>query len=95
MIERYVGDDAQARLDYIGCIQAAAHPNFKHKYIRTAASKILEGHRGQHFKEAGMPGQIAFFYQAFGGAIDYVVDHREVFVVDGSAIQANALVDAD
>ena len=74
MIERDVGDDAEAWLDYVCGIETAAHADFEHDHVGTVAGEILEGHRGQHLEKAGMPGQIAFGDQALGGAIDYVVE---------------------
>ena len=95
MIERDIGDDADPRLDHVGRIQTPAHANFKHNHVGTAAGEILKGHRGQHLKKAGMPRQIAFPNQPLGGAVDHVMEQREIVVVDRLAIEANPLIDAN
>jgi hypothetical protein len=94
MIEGDVGDDAETRFNYVGRIQTAAHADLKHYHVRPGSGEMLKGHRGERFKEAGMPRQIAFSNQALGGAVDYVVEEREIVVADGFAIEANALIDA-
>ena len=95
MIEGDVGDDAEARFDHVGGIQTPAHADLKHNHVGPVASEIFKGHRGQHLKEAGMPGQIAFPNQALGGAVDHVMEQSEIVVADGLAIEANPLVNAD
>ncbi len=42
-----------------------------------------------------MPGQIAFPNQPLGGAVDHIVEQREIVVGDGLAIEANPLIDAN
>src|SRR5450755_1324712 len=95
MIEGDVGDDAEARIDHVGCIQTSPHADFEDDDVGTAAGEIFEAHGSQHLEKAGMPGQIAFRNQALGSAVDYVVEQSEIFVGDGGAVEANALVDAD
>ena len=92
MIERNIGDDTDPRIDNVGCVEAPAHPNFKDCDIQLAGCEMLEGHGGQHFEKAGMPGQFATFDEALGGALDHVVQQSELFVVDVFAVDADALV---
>ena len=95
MIERNVGDDAQARLHHVGGIQTPTHADLEHNHVGRVAREIFKGHRGQRLKEAGMPGQIAFPNQPLGGAVDHIVEQREIVVADGLAIEANPLIDAN
>src|ERR1022692_4883630 len=46
-------------------------------------------------KKLGMPRQIAFSNQSLGGAVDYVMEQREIVVVDRRAIEANPLINAN
>ena len=46
MIERDVGDDAEARLDHVGRIQTPAHADLKHNHIGPAPREIFKAHRG-------------------------------------------------
>jgi hypothetical protein len=42
-----------------------------------------------------MPRQITFPNQSLGGAVDHVMQQREIVVVDRLAIEANPLIDAN
>src|SRR5205814_5903656 len=70
VIERNVGDHTQERLDHIGCVQAAAHPDLEDRDLDFAGGEVLERNGREHFKKAGMPGQLALFDQPLGGALD-------------------------
>src|SRR5208282_2792947 len=94
VIERDVGDDAEARFHDIGGIQAAAHAHFEHNHVGAAAREVFKAYGSQHLKKAGVPRQIAFRDEALGGAVDHVMEQGEIVVGDGFAIEANALVDA-
>ena len=93
MIERDIGNDAEARLNHVGRIQTPAHTNFKHNHVGPAAGEILKAYSGQHLKKARMPRQIAFPNQPLGCPVDHVMEHREIIVADRFAIKANPLID--
>ena len=95
MIERDVSDDAEARVNHVGRIQTPAHADLKHNHVRPVPREILKAHRGERFKKAGMPRQIAFSHQPFSGPVDHIMEHGEIVVGDRFAIEANPLVDAN
>ena len=63
-------------------IQPATHANFKHGQFHPRAGKIFESHGGQHFKEAGMPGQRTTFDKIFRRGIYALIDQCEFNVTD-------------
>jgi len=63
VVEIDVGDDGNKWISDIGCVEPAAHPHLEHRQLNGRAGKILEHHRRQHFKEAGMPGQFTPRYK--------------------------------
>ena len=94
MVERDIGNHRDHRLDHIGRVQASAHADFEHRDLNPHAGEILEGHRGQHLEEAGMPRQLARVQQFLCSALNPVVHGAEFCVADGFTVYPQPLVDA-
>src|SRR5579883_933296 len=95
VVQRDVGDNADAGLDDVGGVKAAAHADFEDREVELLAREILEGDGGQHLEEAGMPGEFGLADQALSGAVDEIVDEGEVVIGNWPSVDAHALVDAD
>ena len=103
MVERYVGDDGEQRLDDIGGIQPAADADFEDGDFRVTLSKVEEGERGHHLKKTGRVRQLATVDQAACRVVHMEIAAREVIVGDGLQVcragcvghaEMNALVHA-
>jgi len=94
VVERDVGDDADAWFHYIGCIQSTAHPNFEHRELDSLARKMLESHGGDHLEKARVPGQLSFCNQTGRGLLYQVMPPSEIAIRDRAPIDSNALVDS-
>jgi hypothetical protein len=95
MIERDVGDDAYARVDNVGGVQAAAHADFEHGEIYALIRKMDEGDCGHHFEEAGVPRKFRALHQTFGNSINFAVKRGEIIVADFFAVHADPFVDSN
>src|SRR5579863_8683600 len=94
VIERDVGNHADPRFHYVGCVQPPAHAYFEDRDLNLLACKMFEGNRGHHLEKTGMPWEFAALYQFFGGSIDFAVKAGEIVVADLLPVYADALVDA-
>ncbi len=94
MVERYVSDDRNQRIDNVGGIESSAHSDFEHRDLHPNAGEVLERHDRQHLKEAGMPRQLARTQQLLGSALDPIVNLAELNVGNGLAVDPDALIDA-
>src|SRR5581483_2619038 len=95
MVERDVSNDADQRLDDVGCVEAAAHSDFEDCNVDALGREVAESDGGHHLEETGMPGQGAVAYQLLCGAIDVAVEPREIVVGDFIAVDADSFIDAD
>ncbi len=93
MVERDVSYDREERLDDIGRVQAAAHPNFQHCNLDAHAGEVLKRHHRQHLEEAGMPGKPSLAQKVLSGLLDAVVYRAKLGIRNLFPVYANTLVD--
>src|SRR5581483_10071711 len=95
VVERDVGDDADARLDHVCRVETPTHTDLENSYVDLLTREMLEGHGGQHLEKAGMPWQFALFDQAFGITANQLVQEREIIVADCFSVDSNPFIDPD
>src|SRR5258706_11899996 len=95
VVESYIPDHADARLDDVGRIEASSHTDFEDRDFDWNFGEMLEGNGGNHLEKAGMPWKFAFGDEILSSPFDAVVQAGEIIVSDGGAVHANPFVNAD
>jgi len=66
VVERDVGDDGEERIDYICCVEASAHADFKDRQIDFCLGKIDEGQGSKNLEEAGVLREATLLHELLG-----------------------------
>src|SRR5690348_10128526 len=95
MVESDVRDYRDAGIDDVGGVEAATHANFEHRDFNAGAREIFEGHGGEDFEKARVPGQFAAREQLAAADLDAGVNFGEFGVGDFAVARLDAFIDAN